>query len=158
MKDVCEKIFERSLLPCFQCLLHAITVCTDLLVHHLASGISGAKLSCVLATMANRSKEDSELDPIEDELEFIRAMKQAGFDVHVPWQMGLLVPGGEPLTVTFLANVLDFLKLFEPTTFASLVAFGALAMSSVSNEVFPSIPMGLLHAWPADVLGCKGGR
>ena len=63
MKDVCEKILERSLHPCFQCLLHAITVCTDLLVHHLASGISGTKLTCVLATMANRSKEDSELEP-----------------------------------------------------------------------------------------------
>ena len=97
LKYVCEKMFERSLLPCFQCLLHAITVCTDFLVHHLASGISGTKLTCVLATMANRSKEDSELDPIEDELEFIRAIKQAGFDVHIPWQMGLLVPGGEPL-------------------------------------------------------------
>ena len=116
MKDVCEKIFERSLLPCLQCLLHAITVCTDLLVHHLTSGIWGTKLTCVLATMANRSKEDSELDPIEDELEFIRAMKQAGFDVHVPWQMGLLVPGGELLNnfskrFGFLCRQIELLRL-----------------------------------------------
>ena len=66
--------------------------------------------------MANRSKEDSELDPIEDELEFIRAMKQAGFDVHVPWQMGLLVPGGELLNnfskrFGFLCRQIELLRL-----------------------------------------------
>lgn len=45
--------------------------------------------------MANRSKEDSDIDPVEDELEFVKAMKHAGFHVQVPWQMPLAVPGDE---------------------------------------------------------------
>lgn len=45
--------------------------------------------------MANRAKEDSERDPLEDELEFCRAMRHAGFGVQHPWQMLLSVPGEE---------------------------------------------------------------
>ena len=118
MKDVFEKIFERSLLPCFQCLLHAITVCTVYRFVGPPSDFWHLRHKTYLCFGHHGQSEQGRLwaRPIEDELEFIRAMKQAGFDVHVPWQMGLLVPGGEPLNnfskrFGFLCRQIELLRL-----------------------------------------------
>ena len=49
----------------------------------------------VLATMASRSKEESQTDPLEDFVEFCRSMKNAGFQTQIPWSQSLSVPGEE---------------------------------------------------------------
>ncbi|CAK9114216.1 unnamed protein product [Durusdinium trenchii] len=51
------------------------------------TNLPGTRNTIVLAVMANRPKEDSETDPLEDEIEFCRTMRAAGFLVQIPWQM-----------------------------------------------------------------------
>ena len=53
--------------------------------------------SLVLVMFASRSKEDSDVDPLEDELELSRSMREAGFRTQVQWTMPLSVPAEEPL-------------------------------------------------------------
>ena len=53
--------------------------------------------SLVLVMFASRSKEDSDVDPLEDELELSRSMRQAGFCTQVQWTMPLSVPAEEPI-------------------------------------------------------------
>lgn len=58
---------------------------------------AGVNQCIVLAVMANRPREDSEVDPLEDEMDFCKSMRQAGFKKQFPFQMPLSVPGEECL-------------------------------------------------------------
>ena len=48
--------------------------------------------------MANRAREESDVDPLEDELEFAKAMKKAGFASNSNWFQTLAVPAEEPFS------------------------------------------------------------
>ena len=61
----------------------------------------GVENCAVLAAMATRPREDSEVDPLEDEIEFIKAMRIAGFKKQLNFQMPLTVPAEEFLDCTF---------------------------------------------------------
>ena len=74
----------------------------------------------VLAVMATRSREDSDIDPLEDEMEFTKAMRLAGFK-KLNFQMPLTVPAEEFLDGTpidrlkvFLCFVFEFLQILVP--------------------------------------------
>ena len=43
----------------------------------------GVEQTVVLATMASRSKEESQTDPLEDFVDFCRSMKTAGLGANV---------------------------------------------------------------------------
>ena len=58
---------------------------------------AGVEQTVVLATMASRSKEESQADPLEDFVEFCRGMKSIGFGAQIPWNQCLSVPGEEHL-------------------------------------------------------------
>lgn len=75
----------------------------------------------VLAVMATRSREDSDIDPLEDEMEFTKAMRLAGFKKQLNFQMPLTVPAEEFLDGTpidrlkvFLCFVFEFLQILVP--------------------------------------------
>ena len=59
--------------------------------------VTGVEQSVVLVTMASRSKEESQTDPLEDFVDFCRSMKNAGFGAQIPWSQSLNVPGEECL-------------------------------------------------------------
>eukprot|EP00435_Cladocopium_sp_Y103_P035532 s2077_g9.t1 len=59
--------------------------------------VTGVEQTVVLATMASRSKEESNTDPLEDFVDFCRSMKLAGFAAQIPWHQSLSVPGEECL-------------------------------------------------------------
>ena len=49
--------------------------------------------------MASRAKEESDQDPLEDEVDFCRAMKSSGFKVQIPWVQPFSVPSEEFLVL-----------------------------------------------------------
>ena len=59
--------------------------------------VTGVEQSVVLVTMASRSKEESQTDPLEDFVDSCRSMKNAGFGAQIPWSQSLNVPGEECL-------------------------------------------------------------
>ena len=62
--------------------------------------MSGVENCTVLAVFATRSREDSEIDPLEDELDFIKAMRVGGFKKQLNFQMPLSNPVEECLGST----------------------------------------------------------
>lgn len=59
--------------------------------------MAGVNNCVVLCIFASRSREDSECDPMEDELDIIRKMREAGFKKQVPILMPFSVPMEELL-------------------------------------------------------------
>ena len=54
--------------------------------------VAGVGTTVVLCIFPNRSREDSECDPMEDEVDIVRKMREAGFKRQVPFFMPLRVP------------------------------------------------------------------
>lgn len=102
--------------------------------------------------MATRSREDSDIDPLEDEMEFTKAMRLAGFKKQLNFQMPLTVPAEEFLDGT----PIDRLKVF--LLFLSFFKFW-YPMNSLfhaylhANEVDEPAAVGFLHEGPIDGLG-----
>ena len=107
---------------------------------------AGTRNTIVLAVMANRPKEDSETDPLEDEIEFCRTMRAAGFLVQIPWQMPLTQPGEELLDLRNVHVLQDV--LFQMRCSRCVCVIGSVSES----EVLPLFAMGLPCPWPIDVL------
>ena len=55
---------------------------------------AGVNQCIVLAVMANRPREDSEVDPLEDEMDFCKSMRQAGFKKQFPFSDAAERPRG----------------------------------------------------------------
>ena len=73
--------------------------------------VAGVGTTVVLCIFPNRSREDSECDPVEDEVDIVRKMREAGFKRQVPFFMPLRVPMEEFLEsshecVTYLRQLL----------------------------------------------------
>ena len=83
----------------------------------------------VLAVMATRAREDSEIDPLEDEIEFIKSMKIAGFKKQFNFQMPLLVPAEE-----FLVGTLSFVVEASKLCFFHVYTSGQRTSSSGTSS------------------------
>ena len=64
--------------------------------------------------MPNRPKEDTDIDVLEDQCNFAKLMKAAGFVAQCPWHQPLMVPSEEFPGCLLLASIeLHHLTYFE---------------------------------------------
>ena len=68
--------------------------------------ISGLEHSCVLIHSPSRPKEESEVDPMQDELDFLELLKKQSF-ATIRWFQPLEVPAEEPLGFLFFVYYVD---------------------------------------------------
>lgn len=57
--------------------------------------LAGVDNCVVVAVSATRPRENSEVDPMEDEVELFKSMRIAGFKKQLMFQMPLIVPAEE---------------------------------------------------------------